>query len=467
MEGAPPRDVAAGGRKETDLIKTLDARLADIHANPSSSKAFILADAKDADMAFGIAAPGKSPEHVDGGYRTLQEYRDHIRENVRQGLVDIMLMSVSTSEALTLSERLFDGSAVTPAIRANDTSDIFAARGGAITREAAVPFRTALLDHAQCGKLGGQESERGQGADLGLYSVTFNNDARLDTETLEAYKQFRMEAELKRFRHFLEVFDPNAATRPIAPELLGHFVNDMVVRSLAGVAAAGRPIFLKMVYHGPKFMEELAHYDPHLVPGVLGGSAGTTHDAFHLLAEARKYGARAALFGRKINSAEHQLSFIQFLRWLADGEIEAAEAVRAYHGVLERLGLRPRRSLAKDMELTGGRSSYGGTASHGGTGSVVTVPRAAAIQSPPQVRPAPGQVRQASRLSESPPATPPRPAATPPAPAREKPKAASTPAKKPPPPAEPLPNFQKMTPQERLDYHRKRIDRMFGEGKKG
>jgi hypothetical protein len=40
------------------MIKSLDAKLADIHANPSGSKAFIIADAKDADMAFGIAAPG-------------------------------------------------------------------------------------------------------------------------------------------------------------------------------------------------------------------------------------------------------------------------------------------------------------------------------------------------------------------------------------------------------------------------
>ncbi len=42
-------------------------------------------------------------------------------------------------------------------------------------------------------------------------------------------------------------------------------------------------------------MEELVAYDPHLVVGILGGSAGTTYDAFKLIAEAQKYGARAAL----------------------------------------------------------------------------------------------------------------------------------------------------------------------------
>ena len=42
---------------------------------------------------------------------------------------------------------------------------------------------------------------------------------------------------------------------------------------------AGRPDFLKIVYHGPKAMEDLVHYDPHLV-GILGGF--TTFSAFSL-----------------------------------------------------------------------------------------------------------------------------------------------------------------------------------------
>src|SRR5205807_4231127 len=127
-----------------------------------------------------------------------------------------------------------------------------------------------------------------------------------------------------------------------------------------GVTGAGRPLFLKMVYHGPQAMEELVHYDPHLVIGILGGSAGTTYDAFKLLAEAKKYGARVALFGRKINNAENQLAFIHFLRLIADGEIDAEEAVRAYHGVLQRFGVRPHRSLEEDMQLQTNVMSYGG-----------------------------------------------------------------------------------------------------------
>src|SRR2546422_4172924 len=103
-------------------MKSLDHKIANIKANPSGAKDFILADAKDADMAAGLAATGKDP--ITGKARSLSEYRDQMRQVVHQGLVDIMLMSASTSEILTIRERLFDGSHVTPAVRANDTTDI-------------------------------------------------------------------------------------------------------------------------------------------------------------------------------------------------------------------------------------------------------------------------------------------------------------------------------------------------------
>jgi hypothetical protein len=349
--------------------KSLDAKLARIHADPHGCKDFILADAKDADMALAIGAPGRSPEGHGGElrYRTLAEYRGAIEQIVAQGLVDIMLMSASTSEVLTIHKRLFADSPVTPAARANDTTDIHVIRGARYPSDPSLPFRTATLDHIQCGHLDCAPEERHLGANLGLYSITFNNDTELDRIALEEYKQFRLEAERKGFRHFLEVFDPN---RPEALEAskIPAFINDAIVRTLGGVTSAGRPLFLKMVYHGPQAMEELVRYDPHLVVGILGGSAGTTYDAFKLLSEARKYGARVALFGRKINNAENQLAFVRFLRYLADGEIDAEEAVRAYHGVLQQLGIQPQRSLAEDLQLQTGVMSYGGN------GKVISVP---------------------------------------------------------------------------------------------
>src|SRR5438045_8136557 len=159
------------------MEKTLDAKLKRIHADPQRCKDFILAHAKDADMALAIGAPGRSAEAHSGElrYRTLQEFRDIIVQIVEQKLVDIMLMSASTSEVLTIQRRLFDNSPVTPAARANDTTDIHILRGGSLHESAARPFRTAALDHIQCGHLDCPPGERTRGADLGLYSLTFNN----------------------------------------------------------------------------------------------------------------------------------------------------------------------------------------------------------------------------------------------------------------------------------------------------
>lgn len=56
------------------MQKALDSKLANILSDPSCGD-FILADAKDADMAGGMAAPGKGPEHHghDGKFRSLEQ----------------------------------------------------------------------------------------------------------------------------------------------------------------------------------------------------------------------------------------------------------------------------------------------------------------------------------------------------------------------------------------------------------
>ena len=166
-------------------------------------------------MAFGVRAPGPrhylsargmrlaqfSPEvwsREEYGYRNLPEFLDIIREVVGQGLVDIMLMSAYVNEQLAIKEGLFGDSHVTPAARANDTTDVWAVRHGCYTAEPAQPFRSATIDHIQCGKI---ECDRTladfPGANLGLYSVTFVNDLAQDRATTEAFKAFREEAERK------------------------------------------------------------------------------------------------------------------------------------------------------------------------------------------------------------------------------------------------------------------------------
>ena len=158
--------------------------------------------------------------------------------------------------------------------------------------------------------------------------------------------------------------------------------------------------------------------------GILGGSAGTTRDAFQLLYDAKKYGGRVALFGRKINNAECQLAFVEFLRLIADGHLEPVEAVQAYHGVLQKLGISPKRALDEDLVHTTGNMSYGGST------TTISLPSAAT----PAARES--QSRETSRVTP------------------------------PPPPYEggenAKPDFARMTPAERLAYHRQRLDRMFG-----
>jgi hypothetical protein len=341
------------------MNKTLDTKLAML-ANDPAADCFILADAKDPDMARGVASAGKN---ADGSLRSINDLRDQIREIVAQGLVDIMLMSASTSEILTIEERIFDASAVTPAARANDTTDLHLARGSCYAAAPSRPFMSTTIDHIQAGKSPCNHTERSRGANLGLYSVTFNNIPERDLESLEAYKAFRLEAEAKGFRHFLEVFPPNvpANVHGLSPEIIPAFMNDHIVRMLAGVPKTSRPCFLKMPYLGPRAVEELCAYDPSIIVGVLGGSAGTTHDAFHLVADSRKHGARVALFGRKIVAAEHQLSFVAHLRLVADNQLTAREAVKSYHAALRKLGIAPHRSLEDDLSMTETVVAYGGT----------------------------------------------------------------------------------------------------------
>lgn len=335
------------------LLNKLNA----IRSNPGG-RDFILADAKDADMAWGVASCGAafSPESSNARYRTLPEFLEQIRQIVAQGVVDVLLASVSTMDTLAHRERLFDQSEVTPAVRVNDTTDIWCHRGARYREFPSLPFASAFLHEAQFGSLTA-EAKGDPVVNLGLYSVTFNNIPEVDRQHLEAFKSFRAEAQRCGFQYFLEIFAPNVDAG-IPAEAIPAFVNDQVARMLAAVPAAGRPLFLKVPYFGPKWMEELAAYDPSLIVGIMGGSAGTTFDSFQMLAEAQKYGARAALFGRRIKEAEDPLSFIVAMREIVNGRITPGEAVRWYHRELQQKHIPARRSLEDDLESAMTESTY-------------------------------------------------------------------------------------------------------------
>jgi len=327
-------------------LRRLDHKLGRVLDGSYTNHDFIIADAKDADMAYGVTAAGARPEAYipvgdagPGRYRTRAEYLDAMRALIGQGEIDILLTSASNGERLADGGDLARDPDLTLAVRANDTTDIWNQRGSQYAALPSLPFRTADLNAVR------------PFCDLVLYSITFNNDLDLDRSALDEYSRFRADAAALGLRHFLEVFNPNAAER-LDPKHTGSFVNDSIVRALAGVTSKHRPLFLKMAYNGPDALTELAEHDPTLVIGILGGSAGTTRDTFELLHQAEHCGARVALFGRKIQRSESQLDLVRHMRLVLQEELSPADAVRSYHETLAASGLSPFRSLEDDLEIT-------------------------------------------------------------------------------------------------------------------
>ena len=324
------------------MEKSLDRKLARILADPSC-RDFILADAKDADMAFGLAAPGRSPEHHAGEarFRTLDEYRQLMREIVAQGLVDIMLMSASSNEVLTIQRAAVRAEPRHAGGPRQRHDRHLAGRRQRAVRAAAVAALPHRHDRPHPMRQGGVRRRRAAaGGRPG--ALLRHLQQRRRPGPPHAGMPTRRSASRPKPRGSGISWRSSTPTPPKHPPAdVGRFINDHIVRALAGVTSRGRPLFLKIVYHGPAAMEALARYDRSLVVGILGGSAGTTFDAFHMLWEAKKYGARVALYGRKINNAEHQLSFIEHLRAVADDQLEPDEAVKAYHGALAAAGHPP------------------------------------------------------------------------------------------------------------------------------
>ncbi|MBL4701657.1 MAG: hypothetical protein JKX85_10415 [Phycisphaeraceae bacterium] len=339
-------------------MNKLEQKLAAIRAD-SNSKAFILADARDADMVWGVDAPGQ--EYVASGsperFLSMTKFREQIREIVSSGYIDMLLASNAVLSDLAHREKLFENSDVAPAVRINDTTDIWTTRCSDFRHHPSRPFATAYIHEAQYGSLTAPATGT-PAVNLGLYSLTFNNDLDADYQSLEAFKSFRQEAAEKEFDYFLEVFAPNLPDCALSPQEIPVFMNDSLIRALAGIAKPHWPKFLKIPYFGPQAIQELVNFDSDLIVGILGGGSGTTYDAFKQLTEAKKYGARVALYGRKIKNAEHPLTMVKYLRLLSDGEILAEEAVKAYHSDLKQMGLTPRLSLAADLKITSPSLNY-------------------------------------------------------------------------------------------------------------
>ena len=103
------------------MKKSLDARLSAIR---SGGDAFIIAYAADPDMGAGVT----------GASSSMQAYCEDLTAIVEQAKIDILLTSVSNMDILARQKHLFDHSPVTPAIRANDTTEILAIRNNRTVR---------------------------------------------------------------------------------------------------------------------------------------------------------------------------------------------------------------------------------------------------------------------------------------------------------------------------------------------
>jgi len=322
------------------IRRRLQNKLEKIKSGRYETTDFIIADAKDGDMAFGIAAPGPVVGDTSGQkFKSRQEYLANMEAMAQSELIDILLLSASSAERLT-DAKLFEKTDVTCAVRLNDTTDIWSARGSRYRETASQPFST--LDPLTASEL----------CALGLYSVTFHNDVETDLRSLNEYKEFRLQARECGVQHFLEVFNP-AFDIGLNEAELGDYINDMILKTLAGVTRADEPLFLKMQFNGPRVMEDLAKYDPvNLIVGILGGSAGTTRDTFELAKQAEQAGARVALFGRKINLAESPIELVRLMRAVIENKLTTEQAVKSYHEHLHDQQIEPLRALTSDLQIT-------------------------------------------------------------------------------------------------------------------
>ena len=166
------------------MPKSLKSKLQKIRNHKYKPRDFIIADAKDGDLAMGITTPGplrNNQGKIIPGFKKLKDYKKAMEVMTKSSLVDIMLMSASVGESL-VEKKIFKDSPVTPAIRMNDTTDIWLMRNGNYRSTHPRPFRSARIDRVS--KL----------VDLGLFSVTFSKNIEFDLAMLNSYREFRIES---------------------------------------------------------------------------------------------------------------------------------------------------------------------------------------------------------------------------------------------------------------------------------
>ena len=91
-------------------MKSLDKKLTNIKSLDNKRSNFIIADAKDADMAGGIRGPGfirKSNGELTNKPDNFSSYVNKMDEMTKSKLIDVMLMSMSSAEILIKNKLFF------------------------------------------------------------------------------------------------------------------------------------------------------------------------------------------------------------------------------------------------------------------------------------------------------------------------------------------------------------------------
>ena len=213
----------------------------------------------------------------------------------------------------------------------NSETAIWNPRFGVYTSRPSMPFQTVFPEDMQryCETLVGPALDCR--VNLGLYSITLNNDPLVDEKMLQAYVQFtHIVGEIEGFDHLLEVFLPNVKMPGMDEEKRGMYVADSIVRTMSYLRKHQRPRFIKTAYTTADVWTELCQFDTTLVIGALGGARQNARSTFALAHNVVQNGGRAILFGRTIFGEDDPIGFVQCLRRVLDGESDPQTAHADY-----------------------------------------------------------------------------------------------------------------------------------------
>ena len=247
-------------------MKSLDTKLANIHADPRQREG--LHPRRRQGRRHGRRARGDgrripSPASALAGGVSRPDARDRPPGAGRHH-ADV---APAPASVLTIQERLFDNSP-RHARRPRQRHDRHPPpAGGTYAAEPSRPFRTATIEQIQSGNSTDPSgSELRRGADLGLYSITPNNDLEFDYATLRRTRNSASRPSARASATSSRCSTPTPAATHARHDL-GRFINDLIVRTLAGVPQRAGRCSSRSPTTGRRRWRSWSRYDPHLVAG--------------------------------------------------------------------------------------------------------------------------------------------------------------------------------------------------------